>query len=187
MLEFDFASKRPITYAVPTIDDVLEIPRRLNCEGKPWKTKSEAELSVLTYLPFKWMQRFAKYEPEEVKNIPSYFDIRGFRAYLVEKIPSERIGGTEFHRIRQELIYALEGEVEWTFEDVFGKKKELLLNNKNMVYFPPFIRHDYKTQKGGGGSLLVICNTLFDPNDKRTWDTYSAEIFEELKKNFKRE
>ena len=188
--DFSFASKKPGTYSAPTIDNIFVQEWKIHhVDSKtrtPWKTKSGGYLEVLFHLPWNLVQRVisSTYEPEELANMPEGFDIRGLRGYSVMNIPEDKIGGLEFHRIRHEIIYSLGGEVEWRFEDVYGKMKEILLSGDKVIYFPPLIKHDYWTPKNSGGSLGVFCNTLFNPLDKITQDTYSAEIFEGLKKKF---
>ncbi len=183
----DFAAI-PTLMRPPSVEQVLELDSIVNPEtGKPWLTKSGAELKVLAALPYLWMQRFTTYDPNELRSMPEKFDIRGFRVYEVDRIPKGKIGGTEFHRIRQEIIFCTEGTVDWECEDIYGKTRTFRLGKDKSIYMPPFIKHSYRTPEDGPESsgLSIICNTLFDPKDKRTHDSFSQEVFEELQKYFR--
>jgi len=181
----DFESSKPAVMPA-SVDDVVELAAFYNPEtGKPWDTKSGGKLSVIAKLPYEWLQKFGQYDESELKFIPQ--DIRGFRIYEVGRIPKGRIGGTEFHRIRHEIAVCTQGLVEWRCEDVYGKRKNFVLDKEKGVYMPSFIRHTYLTPENGpdGSELIVVCNTLFDANDKRTHDSYPAETFEKLQKHYK--
>ena len=144
----------------------------------PWDTKSGGTLNVLFAMPLVTVRdRFLHYENDELDRVPS--DIRGLRAYTISDLPNGRIGVTEWHRIREEMVFALEGSVRWMCEDLFGDKREYVLIAGVGVWMPPFILHTYEVKEEGSG-LLVIANTLFIPNDPRTHDTYSMETFREL-------
>lgn len=155
------------------IDDV----RVINGAG-PWNTKSGGELNVLFQIPFEdLLKRNLRYVDEELIKLP--LDIRGLRAYTVSNIPKGTIGANEWHRVRRELVFCLEGSFVWTCEDLFGKKKEFTISGNVGVENPPFILHTYKAQTENS-KLLVIANTLFNPSDPTTHDTFSAESFSEL-------
>jgi len=158
--------------AVPKIDDVQVIEAR-----GPWNTKSGGKLNVMFAMPLTIVRdQFFHYETTELDCIPS--DIRGFRAYTVRDLPNGRIGGTEWHKVREEMVFALEGSVCWTCEDFFGGKRDIVLAPGVGVWMPPFILHTYEVKEEGSG-FLVIANTLFVPDDPRTHDTYSMEMFRE--------
>ena len=162
---------------VPTVDDVQVI----EAHG-PWGTKSGGKLNVVFAMPLATVQdRYLHYEDAELGQVP--FDIRGLRAYTVRGLPSTRIGGTEWHRIREEMIFALEGSVRWTCEDLLGGKRDFTLDVGVGVWMPPFILHTYEVREEGSG-LLVIANTLFVPDDPRTHDTYSMEMFREFQSQY---
>lgn len=106
-------------------------------------------------------------------------DIRGIRTYTVRGIPASKIGGEEFHKIRKEFIFVLEGKVEITLEDLGGETETSVITPNQAIYVPPLTLHTYKTLEDNSG-LLVICNTLFIPEDQRTHDTYGLEEFRKL-------
>ena len=143
-----------------------------------FKTKSGGTLAVLFALPFDLVKNFFDYDHDELAKIPE--DIRGLRSYRVEGLPAGQIGGTEFHRIRQEIVFGLGGRVRWECRDLFGEIREFILTPENGLYMPPTILHTYHVEEGGSG-LGIICNTLFPlPADEATNDTYSQEKFETL-------
>ena len=148
----------------------------------PWATKSAAELMVLCAVPRFPLDRFFAYDKEELERIPE--DIRGLRIYTVRGLPRGKIGGTEFHRIRQEIVFGLEGAVRWTVTDLFGRRKELTLTPKSGVRTPPFILHRYEALEEGSG-LLVVANTLFNPEDSRTHDSYPEAEFRKLQETYR--
>lgn len=163
-----------------TIEDVKEI----NGRG-PWSTKSDGQLTVLFTLPFNQLAgRFLHYDVSELGKIPPEFDIRGLRIYSVQNVPAGNIGGTEFHRIREEIVFCLEGRMIWTCEDLRGETRSFRLKPGMGVWAPPYILHTYEAMEEGS-IFLVLCNTLFDPADPRTHDSYSAEEFRQLQKEIK--
>jgi hypothetical protein len=122
----------------PTVKDVQIIERR-----GPWSTKSGGELNVLFGLPFDQLKdQYFDYETAELLKI--HEDVRGLRAYFVSKLPKDAIGANEWHRIRNELVFALNGPVEWTFEDFYAEKETIVLDENNGVWIPNFILHSYK-------------------------------------------
>lgn len=160
--------------SVPTVDDVRFMPQR-----GPWETKSRGQLMVTLALPIPVLNtHFLFYDPEELASVLP-FDIRGLRLYTVRGLPENSIGGTEFHRIREEMVFVLDGLVLWTCEDLAGNIRELLLDPTTGVWMPPYILHTYQALKPDSG-LLVIANTLFDPEDPSTHDTYPADSFHQL-------
>jgi hypothetical protein len=46
----------------------------------------------------------------------------------------------------------------------------------------PFILHAYEVLEEGS-NLLIVANTLFNPNNSKTHDTYSIKEFRELQEN----
>lgn len=159
--------------AVSIVDDVQIFETR-----GPWDTKSGGKLNVLFAMPLTTVQdRYLRYEKAELDLMPS--DIRGLRAYTVRDLPNERIGGSEWHRIREEIVFVLEGSVLWMCEDILGNQRDIILDTGTGIWMPSFILHTYKVKKERS-DLLVIANTLFVPDDPRTHDTYSAETFRGL-------
>ncbi len=99
---------------VRTVDEI----RMITARG-PWKTKSGGNLNVMFALPFPTVtDSYLHYEDEELKRVSG--DIRGLRVYTVRGLPLGSIGGTEWHRIREEMIFVLEGSVRWMCEDLLG-------------------------------------------------------------------
>lgn len=143
----------------------------------PWKTKSDGKLHARFALPFTVVHRYLTYDEEELARVP--LDIRGLRCYTVRDLPKDGIGGTEFHRIRDEIVVGLDGSVEWECEDVYGARRTYTITPSNGVRIPPFILHTYRVLEEGSG-LLVFANTLFDPEDPRTHDTFSRDEFRAL-------
>jgi|SRR3989344_5011965 len=158
---------------VRTVDEI----RILAARG-PWTTKSGGKLNVTFALPLQTLQdSYLQYENEELKRVPG--DVRGLRVYTVRDLPLGSIGGTEWHRIREEMIFVLEGSVRWMCEDLLGGTKDFALDPSVGVWMPPFIRHTYEVLESGSG-LFVVANTLFVPEDPATHDTYSPEEFKKL-------
>jgi dTDP-4-dehydrorhamnose 3,5-epimerase-like enzyme len=160
-------------WKIPTIRDVREIKGR-----GPWGTKSGGKLDVLLSLPLSDLRsRYFSYRSEELEKVPA--DIRGLRVYMVHDLPLGRIGGTEYHRVREEAVLALNGSVRWTCEDLSGGKSVVTLQLGAGIWMPPFMLHTYEVLEEGS-ALLVVANTLFIPEDPRTHDTYSIEEFRVL-------
>ena len=148
----------------------------------PWKTKSDAELFMLFALPYADVLDYFRYDENELKNIPE--DIRGLRNYSVRGLKKGSIGGTEFHRIRKEIILGLDGTVRIELEDMLGNKKNFEVNSQKGLYVPTFVLHTYEALENSSG-LLVVANTLFNPEDTRTHDSYSKEMFNRLQAMYK--
>lgn len=162
---------------VPHLNEVQVIDAR-----GPWNTKSGGKLMVLLAMPqYELFEKYFSYDEKELNRVP--VDIRGLRFYSVRDLPQDRIGGTEFHRIRQEIVFGLEGKTSWKLEDLSGQIKELILDPQKGIYLPPFILHTYISLTPGSG-LLIIANTLFNPEDSRTHDTYPDTLFREMQRKF---
>lgn len=158
---------------VPKVEDVKDIERT-----GPWDTKSGGVLSVLFALPFDDLQnRYFHYEPSELAKLTG--DIRGLRSYAVVGIPVASVGANEWHRVRNELVFATRGSFRWTSEDLYGNKKESILDSKNGVWVPPYILHTYEAIEDLS-ALVVVANTLFIPDLPETHDTYSKSEFQKL-------
>ncbi|OGZ15147.1 MAG: hypothetical protein A3G11_02085 [Candidatus Lloydbacteria bacterium RIFCSPLOWO2_12_FULL_51_9] len=161
----------------PTFPTVLDI--HVFEAGGPWKTKSGGNLAIqfgAPGIPFQMIMEYFQYEAEDLSRQK---DLKGFRIYTVRDLPAGTIGGTEWHRVRQEMVFALDGKVEWECEDVSGNHRSFVLDGVVGIWMPPYILHAYKAQVQGSG-LLVVANTLFYPEDKATHDTYSQETFRDL-------
>lgn len=156
----------------------------------PFKTKSGGQLVVDYALPpeigLAALRRFADYDPVEAARIPEA--MVSDRQYGVIKLPKGNkvgktiLGGTEFHRIREEIVMCVSGKILWECEDAFGEKREDILLPGTAVWMPPFVMHTYQSLKRGSW-LRVRCNTLLYPDDPNTSDTYSEDIFRELQAN----
>jgi len=158
-------------------------------QGGPWKTKSDAQLELLFAIPLDVVDYltsivgFFNYNSDETALILPH-DIRGFRCYSVSNIKAGKTGGSEFHRIRSEVIACIDGLVEMSCDDVYGAHRSCLLEPGRGLYVPPFIKHTYCAVQDRS-RLVVLANTLFDPANKMTHDTYSAEDFNHLVEHFK--
>ncbi len=158
-----------------SIDNIVEI------EAKgPWRTKADAELSVLFSMSYDQVLSFLKYSKYELKKLP--LDIRGLRSYFIRDMKKEKISGMEFHRIRKELLFGINGDFDVICEDIYRTKKKFILNPQKGIYIPQFILHTFITKEEG--DILVIANTLFKPEDPRTYDTYSKEEFMKLQETY---
>lgn len=172
----DIAAHKPAKEPF-TVNDVKEI----DAKG-PWNTKSGGELRVLFALPKDIVATLTAYDESELKLLSQ--DIRGLRSYAVRNIPKGAIGGIEIHRVRHEMLFVTEGVFDVECEDVHGKKKTVRIDQNKGVWIPPFVLHTYKAVEPG--SLLVVCNTLFDPNDPKTQDSYGLEGFKKLQAQYKK-
>ena len=123
------------------------------------------------------------YQGNELGKLSPNPDIRGIRLYMVGGIEAGREGGGEFHRIRSECILVLSGMVEWQCEDLYGVKTKHVLNSDCGVFTPPFILHRYRALERS--SMLVLCNTLFDPDNYQTQDTYPNDVFYSLQERYR--
>ena len=164
-----------------SVDDVVPLhqnfrDRKLKRPG-PWESKSGAQLSVVFAFSQSDLERkFFRYSDKELERIPKEFEIRGARLYCVAGIPRGSIGGTEFHRIREEMVFGFAGAVRWMCEDLSGAKREFVITKDIGIWMPPYVLHTYESLEDNSG-LLVFANTLFDPDDSKTSDSYSAEEF----------
>jgi hypothetical protein len=147
----------------------------------PWKSKSGGELNVLFGLPQDEVLQFLDYDNYGFRTLEDQtgINIRGLRTYNVSNIPKDSIGGMEWHGIRTEIVTALGGSALWQCEDFFGKEEEFVLDSKKSVMMPPGILHTYVALEDDT-RLQVVCNTLFDPSDSRTHDTYSQDDFRRI-------
>lgn len=174
-MKYEFEHSRPLNYSTVDQIEILE-PRG------PWITKSGSLLFVLAALPIEVVGNYFRYDPNELAKMPRGFDIRGFRLYSNRGMPIGNKGGGEFHRIRQEIIIGLEGETFWECEDLNCAKRTFTLTQHIGIKLSPFIMHSYEVKQDNSG-ILVLANTLFIPDDPRTRDTYSREIFTALQSN----
>ena len=175
-IDTPFASEKP-AFTPKRVDEIGEI----TIKG-PWRTKSHAQLSVLfAFSPNEYIQLLGDYNPEELAKLPE--DIRGIRSYTVRGIPEGNTGGIEFHRVRTEILFGLEGRVALECEDVWRGKKNFTITPEQGIVIPPFILHTYRAERPSG--LLVVCNTLFNPENPNTHDSYSKYIFRALQAKYR--
>jgi hypothetical protein len=162
-----------------SIDDIKIVETR-----GPWASKSGGELNVLMALPQEVVAEFLDYYHPGFDTVQQRTgkNIRGLRVYNVNGIPKDSIGAMEWHDIRTECVVALGGSAVWQCVDFDGKETEVVLDGKTSVIVPPGILHTYIALEDNT-RLQVICNTLFDPEDPLTHDTYSKELFTRLQKS----
>jgi hypothetical protein len=146
----------------------------------PWQSKSGGELDVLFGFDQEEVRAFLDFANPEFDRVQleSGEDIRGLRSYSVSNIPKDSIGAQEWHRARTEYVRALSGSALWTCVDFEGNERTFTLDAKTAVIIPPEILHTYQALEDNT-RLQVICNTLFNPDNKLTHDSYSQESFYE--------
>jgi dTDP-4-dehydrorhamnose 3,5-epimerase-like enzyme len=153
-----------------TIDDIFELDNR-----GPWQTKSNAELNVLFALDYTFLQKqFFNYDKNSTSQLP--VDIRGLRSYKVSGIQKNSIGANEWHKVRNEMVITTRGIIEWELKDLLGNNKKIILGENEGIFIPNHILHTYKALKDNS-TILVIANTLFNPEDPLTHDTYGKDLF----------
>jgi dTDP-4-dehydrorhamnose 3,5-epimerase-like enzyme len=153
-----------------TIDDIYKLDNR-----GPWPTKSNAELNVLFALDYTFLQKkFFNYDSNHTSQLS--MDIRGLRSYKVSGIQKGSIGANEWHKVRNEIAITTSGVIEWELKDSLGNKKQLILAENEGVFIPNHILHTYKALEDNS-TILVIANTLFNPEDPLTHDTYGKDLF----------
>lgn len=155
--------------AAPTV----EMVRAIQARG-PWRTKSGGTLTVRFALPLEEFQTYLSYDQEALDRVPK--DVRGLRCYTVEDIPRGAIGANEFHELRQELLLVLQGSFRMVCEDLRGGRREFTITRAQGLWIPALILHTYEALEEGS-SFAVIANTLYDPDDPQTHDSYSREEF----------
>lgn len=171
---------QPITRP-ETVDAVSVI----HAEG-PFRTKSDGQLLVHVALPHAALAGFFSWNPDELARVPEGFEMRGLRSYSVRNLPLGPFGGTEFHRLRNEIVLGLDGEIDWECEDVYGNVRRFTLTPGVGVRMPPFILHTYWSRKPQSG-LYTVVNTMFGLDHPVTRDTYSVEEFRELQSMYAHE
>lgn len=159
----------------PRVQDIRVLPRH---EKDPWRSKSGGVLKRPLAIPIFDLNVFFLYDEDELGHMPPEFNIKGMRMYEVDNMNPDpvKLGGTEYHKIRQEIIFCQAGSVRWECEDLYGGKRVYVLDGVFGVWMPPYILHTYKVLQENS-RLLIVANTLFDPDDSRTHDTYSLADF----------
>lgn len=141
----------------------------------PWNTKSGGFLNVLFNIPYADLaERFFVYDPDELQNISQ--DIRGLRSYHVSQLKKGSIGANEWHKIRNEIIFTPNGSIRLDCYDLDGETASIVIDQSQCAWVPPYIMHTY-TALQDNTEIIVITNTLFDPSDASTHDTYSPDVF----------
>ena len=172
----------PLPQVFPSVKDVKRLP-----PTGPWPSKSGGELIVRFGQPLTVSgetsglnESFFVYPREELAIIPA--EMRGLRFYHVRGIPKHGVGGNEFHRLRHELFLATDGALLMDCEDLHGEQEEFRLEpNDYGVWIPPFIMHTVIAREPNSG-FLVVCNTLFEPNNPASHDSYPVEEFNHLRR-----
>ncbi len=154
---------------LPTINDI----RVIETPGS-WITKSGGILEVLTKIDNNTREMLFSYDQAELDQVPG--DVRGLRIYRVKDIPEGVTGANEWHKIRNELLVVLEGSAVWSCTDITGAHREFTLTTGVSVLTPHHILHAYRALVDHT-SLMVVANTLFNPENPATHDSYSAEEF----------
>lgn len=171
----------PDSQSLKRVNDVTVIETK-----GPWQSKSGGTLTVLLSLTAEQSAKFQDYNNPEFSRVltEAGADIRGLRVYNVDSIPNGSTGANEYHLARTEIVNVLAGKVLWRSEDVYGDVKEFTLNSATSLIVPSGILHTY-TALEDGTRLQVICNTLFNPEDPATHDSYLIDEFRELQNKFK--
>ncbi len=164
----------------PKITNTVEDIRIIETRG-PWQSKSGGELNVLFQLEREDLESFLGFINPAFMAVQEEtgIDIRGLRTYGVRGIPADSVGANEMHFARNELVSAIGGSALWICEDINGNQKTITLDENTSVICPAGLFHTYKALENNT-HLQVICNTLFNPEDPRTHDSYGEEKFREL-------
>lgn len=134
----------------------------------PWATKSGGHLNVL----FNFDRAEAREYIEGSEDEPS-----GLRAYRVTGLKKGAIGGNEWHKARVEMAFVTRGALTWeiTASDGTESTIESSPSTQGVIIYPNTL-HTYHVEEDDT-EILVITNTMFDPNDPSTHDTYSSDSF----------
>jgi hypothetical protein len=133
----------------------------------PWPTKSGGELSVLL--------NFNKQQTASFTGNTS--DLGGLRIYRVTGLSKGATGANEWHKVRTEMAFVARGGVTWNITHADGSQATLESDPYTQgVMIPPGTMHTYKVTQDDT-ELLIITNTVFDPDDTSTHDTYSHASF----------
>lgn len=141
------------------------------------KTDALSPVKVLFKIGPQITSTYFLYEKTQLEKIPQ--DRRGYRAYTVRGLKGGSVGAMEFHQLRKELLFVLEGSAEMDVEDVYGGKKTFTINPSKGLYIPPLILHTYKILEDNT-ALLVLANTLYAPEDIATHDSFPIEEFRKM-------
>jgi hypothetical protein len=159
----------------PTVDAIKIVPTI-----GPIPTKSDALLTMLLQLPESFLKEFMSYDEDEISKLPS--GRKGLRMYCVTGLKEGKVGGAEFHRNKREFFFMFKGKLRMDCEDAYGSKKSFELSPSQGLSLVPFVMHTYTVLEDG--DFLVVANTLFDREDKRTYDTYPIDVFREMQQHY---
>ena len=160
-----------------TVDDAIVYDSNLG----PWNTKSGGRLDVLFALDEKILNRMLQVDPHELSLAPA---LRlGIRAFHSSGLAAGSVGGEHFHRIKDEIIAFTKGSAEYILEDLYGGKRKLQIgDHARGLYIPPFIMHTYTIIEAA--ELIGVSNTLYDPDDPTTHDTFDGVAFQILQHHY---
>jgi len=157
---------------LPTVENITVIST-----SRTWETKSGGVLSVLFKLPFDQLQQFLTYDHDELSALSQ--DIRGLRSYSVSNLPIWSVGANEWHKLRNEIVFCTKGVIEWSCRDVRGNTVSYILNGPRAIITPHHLLHTYRALEDDS-AITVVTNTLYDPDNTSTHDTYTAAEFDKL-------
>lgn len=127
------------------------------------------------------MQQLFDYDRRELDRLE--VEIRGLRMFYLHSSREGGVAGNQFHRLRTEVTFVIEGVVDWELEDLRGGTRAFQMTSQCAVWIPPFVLHRV-TFGPEGGTLATLANTIYVRNDPRTHDTYSADEFRALQAEF---
>jgi hypothetical protein len=105
---------------------------------------------------------------------------KALRIYRVSGVPKGGVGAREFHKRRSEIITVEEGAFKLSLEDIWGRRKMVILQEKATYgVIGPFVLHKY-ISLSSNASLHVVANTLYNRGKKSTHDSYPESEFRKL-------
>jgi dTDP-4-dehydrorhamnose 3,5-epimerase-like enzyme len=97
--------------------------------------------------------------PIELEDIP--FEVK--RIFFVNNVPKNTVRGNHAHFKTKQILICLTGKIELTLD--YGNNKVLhILNQYEQILIPELV-WDYIKFKEENTSILVLCSSIFDPND----------------------
>jgi dTDP-4-dehydrorhamnose 3,5-epimerase-like enzyme len=97
--------------------------------------------------------------PIELSEIP--FEVK--RLFFVNNVPENVIRGNHAHFKTKQILICLTGKIEIILDDG-NQKISHTLNQYEKILIPELV-WDYITFKKENTSILVLCSSIFDPND----------------------
>lgn len=175
---------RKPSFKLPSVDDAQIIRA-----GGPWTTRAGAKLYLRINLTNEQLAERFRFSHdselralEEESGLPRR-DILGMRQYLQTGFDPGADGGGEFHRFRSEILLGLQGRVEVDLEDVYGKKKTVVLTASRAVLVPPFILHTFRSLQQGS-MFRVHCNTVWLGEEHKDLDIHDKQAFGLLQQEY---